>query len=321
MDYVSRMTINTGIALNTALKENVFILLVSICNYIPLIICGKPGCSKTLSVRLLYENMCGADSTDDFFKALPRLYLVSYQGSLASSSQSIEKIFQRAYKINKSLLEKKEDGRVVVYFDELGLAELSKLNPLKVLHELLEPDKFDPSRREKIVGFVGISNWRLDASKMNRAIFLARPDPNEKDLQKTAVEISQSYFAGKSDVYEDYFKDLAKTYFLYKKVIAEKVGFQELQEFHGGRDFFHLIKDACKKFIGMKRMLYHEDIYKDIIEVCLEKNFGGIRLKNFNSQTMMKNCYKGVLLNSGKGYLQVEAKQVILNIITIYDVF
>ena len=30
--------------------------------------------------------------------------------------------------------------------------------------------------------FVGISNWRLDASKMNRALYLARPDPDENDL-------------------------------------------------------------------------------------------------------------------------------------------
>jgi hypothetical protein len=52
---------------------------------------------------------------------------------------------------------------------------LSKYNPLKVLHKELEVEK-----RE--IGFVAISNWRLDASKMNRALYLARPDPVEKDL-------------------------------------------------------------------------------------------------------------------------------------------
>ena len=63
----------------------------------------------------------------------------------------------------------------VLVFDEIGLAELSKYNPLKVLHKELEVEN-----RE--IGFVGISNWRLDASKMNRALYLARPDPEEKDL-------------------------------------------------------------------------------------------------------------------------------------------
>jgi hypothetical protein len=67
----------------------------------------------------------------------------------------------------------------VFVFDEIGLAELSKYNPLKVLHNLLEVENRD-------IGFVGISNWRLDASKMNRALYLARPDPDEHDLKFTA---------------------------------------------------------------------------------------------------------------------------------------
>ena len=67
-------------------------------------------------------------------------------------------------------------------FDEIRLAELSKYNPLKVLHSLLELENRD-------ISFVGISNWRLDASKMNRELYLARPDPDEDDLKFTAVSI------------------------------------------------------------------------------------------------------------------------------------
>jgi hypothetical protein len=67
----------------------------------------------------------------------------------------------------------------VFVFDEIGLAELSKYNPLKVLHSILEVENRD-------IVFVGISNWRLDASKMNRALYLARPDPGEDDLKFTA---------------------------------------------------------------------------------------------------------------------------------------
>ena len=48
-DYLRRMTLPPGIALNTALKENIFTLLVCVVNKIPLLICGKPGCSKTLA--------------------------------------------------------------------------------------------------------------------------------------------------------------------------------------------------------------------------------------------------------------------------------
>ena len=62
-------------------------------------------------------------------------------------------------------------------FDEIGLAEKSPHNPLKVMHSLLEPPK---------VATVGISNWSLDASKMNRVINLSRTEPRDEDLRQSA---------------------------------------------------------------------------------------------------------------------------------------
>ncbi len=53
----------------------------------------------------------------------------------------------------------------VIFFDEIGLAEQSSHNPLKILHNYLEIENIN-------FAFVGISNYRLDASKMNRAIFI-----------------------------------------------------------------------------------------------------------------------------------------------------
>ena len=98
---------------------------------------------------------------------LPRVILKSYQGSLSSTSEEIEKVFDSACKKNKELSSRlgiqgsiypEEDVKVIVFFDGLGLAEISPNNPLKVLHALLEPDVNEP---EKHVGFIGISNWRL----------------------------------------------------------------------------------------------------------------------------------------------------------------
>ena len=71
---------------------------------------------------------------------------------------------------------------MVVIFDEIGLAEKSPHNPLKVLHSLLEPPK---------VATVGISNWSLDASKMNRVITLSRTEPNNSDLLESAMQIAR----------------------------------------------------------------------------------------------------------------------------------
>lgn len=68
-------------------------------------------------------------------------------------------------------------------FDEIGLAEKSPHNPLKVMHSLLEPPR---------VATVGISNWSLDASKMNRVINLSRTEPDDEDLKESARSISKN---------------------------------------------------------------------------------------------------------------------------------
>lgn len=49
--------------------------------------------------------------------------------------------------------------------DEIGLAEISPHNPLKVLHETLEKED---------IAVACISNWPLDASKMNRMLSIYR---------------------------------------------------------------------------------------------------------------------------------------------------
>ncbi len=99
-----------------------------------------------------------------------------------------------------------EDHKVlpVFVFDEIGLAELSKYNPLKVLHSILEVEN-----RE--IGFIGISNWRLDASKMNRALYLARPDPGEKDLKFTAVCIYDQ-ICEELEIHHSLIENLASAY-------------------------------------------------------------------------------------------------------------
>ena len=42
-----------GIGKNKLLKENVFLLFLSVCTKIPLIIVGKPGTGKSLSSKLI----------------------------------------------------------------------------------------------------------------------------------------------------------------------------------------------------------------------------------------------------------------------------
>ena len=59
----------------------------------------------------------------------------------------------------------------MILFDELGLAEKSESNPLKVLHSKLEY-----VGNEEGVSFFVISNYSLDAAKVNKAMNLSVPN-------------------------------------------------------------------------------------------------------------------------------------------------
>jgi hypothetical protein len=62
MYFVSQMTVPTGIARNEALCENLFMILVSVLNKIPIFVVGVPGSSKSLAVRLIQSNLRGQAS-------------------------------------------------------------------------------------------------------------------------------------------------------------------------------------------------------------------------------------------------------------------
>lgn len=277
-DILNRMEIPLGTAKNTALRENVFVILVCIFNCIPVFVVGKPGCSKSLSMQLIRSNLRGKDSANDFFKTLPQLYCVSFQGSESSTSDGIIKVFEKAQ--NYQNHNKSKDVLSVVILDEIGLAEISRFNPLKVLHNLLEPDnKVTPN-----VSVVGISNWALDAAKMNRAIHLSRPEMDEKELHETAISITKS-LTGKFDSSDaaaiegsdknearnmpeeikQLLEKLAHAYWLYNKK-------QHYKNFHGLRDFYSLTK-----YIG-KEILLDKQTNKidEVIIRGLLRNFGGL---------------------------------------------
>ena len=55
--FVEPMDLGEDIALNEALHENLFMLLVSIMNQVPILVIDKPGCSKSLAVEVLQNNL------------------------------------------------------------------------------------------------------------------------------------------------------------------------------------------------------------------------------------------------------------------------
>ena len=248
-DLVERMSEKPpDTALNTALLENVFVALISILNRIPVMIVGKPGSSKSLSVVLLQNNLRGPSSQDAYYQTLPEIYIYAYQGSTSSTSEGIEAMFKKA-----EYLQNEEDVMPVVLLDEVGLAEKSPANPLKVLHNLLEPDT---GARPKI-GVIGISNWSLDPAKMNRAIHLARPDPTYKDMYATAKAIrdarkkrAEAELEAASFPSDSVLQVLSQAFMDYLEH-QKKSG---NRNFHGLRDFYYLVKSLCAGFSDTKQL-------------------------------------------------------------------
>ena len=170
------LTNQEGYGKNKALCENIFSEFICILLKMPLIICGKPGSSKSLSIRLLLDVMNGEKSDIEFFKQFPKVVSFYYQCSLTSTSEKIEKIFENAYK----KLEKRNYEIIsLICMDEMGIADESQNNPLKVLHSQFDENSWKKNDNEKEkIAFVGISNWTLDASKMNRTLYINLGEPN-----------------------------------------------------------------------------------------------------------------------------------------------
>jgi hypothetical protein len=121
------------IAENSALLENLFSLFVSIYSKIPIFICGKPGSSKSLAVDIITQTFKRSSSQDSYFDGFANLHQNYFQGSKQTTDTGIEKVFEDALnrKGKKNMIQ-------MVFIDELGLAELSPHNPLKILHKYLD---------------------------------------------------------------------------------------------------------------------------------------------------------------------------------------
>ncbi|RIB19825.1 hypothetical protein C2G38_2141452 [Gigaspora rosea] len=251
-DYINRMTCPPNTAKNEALLENVLVMIVCILTNIPVFIIGAPGSSKSLAIRLVSQNLRGSDSNDEYFRKLPQVYLIPHQGSSSSTSDGILKVFQKAQNYQETSSNEFPVISVVL-LDEVGLAETSPFNPLKVLHSLLEPSY--PSEGPT-VSVVGISNWRLDNSKSSRALLVQRPKFDLEDLVDTAARLL--YSKTNVQISKASLQPLASAYLDY-----EQNG-QSFPNFHGLRDYYALVKSLS---LG--------DMTPENIQMALVRNFGG----------------------------------------------
>ena len=237
-EYIySNIKYENDIAKNKLLLENLFVLFCCINAKIPLFILGKTGYSKTFSMKLLIKSMKGGISESPLFKKYPSLNVSSYFCSLKSTSVEIFHSFERARRVleynNKNL----ENIISTVYFEDMGFAEQSPNNPLKIMKYIFD---YKNNEGNKKLSFVGLSHLNLDASLLNRGLFLCISTPDLEDLETSAQCFAESYNIKLARDNKDLFEVLAKIYYEYKEILKKQ--YINKKDFHGLRDFYHLIK-------------------------------------------------------------------------------
>ncbi len=322
-ELINNISFEKGIAPNKILKLNLLITFIGILTKIAVFLVGPPGCSKTLCLNLLKKSMKGINSRAKFWKLYPQLFITSFQGSLTSTSKAIKQTFNRAENTLKKWKEKKKknknekqliDGNEIislVFIDEIGLCEISPFNPLKVLHSFLELD-YKNIENENKMAFVGISNWKLDASKMNRGIYLNvfSPESNENDMIDTAFEISKIYSKSfiTEEKYENLIKYLSKAVYKYKKGLFESKDIN--RNFHGTRDFYNLIKSVVRNILNKKDCNLIDEVFFSI-----ECNYNGLFKNNesSSSKAIEKELIKNYPLENENKFNKFNIIQLITN--------
>ena len=323
MDYVAENILNSkeneslskGIAKNRALLENLFSLYFCTVNKIPLIICGKPGSTKTLSQKLLQNALKGMVSSTPLCKETKELVVFPYQGSLSSTADEIKQVFQKAKNYQKS----NKDTIAMVCIEEIGLAEINKNSPLKVIHSELEmnfdfevnddfeENLFNSYNNDKAkIAFLGISNWSLDASKMNRVIFNVIQKPDIADLKKTAMEIASSINEKIANKYIVFYEQIAESYFNY--IEQKRRDDRADVNFHGLRDFYNIIKSITRELndIDLKQnkleLIENKKNLDEIVMRNIERNFGGLPLSVYDFKNEYFKINKEKKENLDKNY-------------------
>ncbi|XP_052216221.1 E3 ubiquitin-protein ligase rnf213-alpha-like isoform X4 [Dreissena polymorpha] len=263
--FLDNVSLDKNIARNTALRENIFMMVVCIELRIPLFLVGKPGSSKSLAKTIVADAMQGNLSRSALFKHFKQVQMVTFQCSPLATSEGIIGTFKQCARFQK---DKDLDKFVsVVVLEEIGLAEDVPQMPLKTLHPLLEDGCVEDETPEnyKKVAFIGISNWALDPAKMNRGILVQREVPDLTELQNSARGICNAT----DDLYQIFIKQwiepLARGYDDVFKLASTK------REFFGLRDFYSVVKMVFK-FVNERKT---QPSRFQIVH-AIKRNFGGL---------------------------------------------
>ena len=73
--FLENMNLGNNIAKNSALRENVFMMVICIELRIPLFLVGKPGSSKSLAKAIISDSMRGKDSKSELLRQFKEVHI------------------------------------------------------------------------------------------------------------------------------------------------------------------------------------------------------------------------------------------------------
>ncbi|CAF1310983.1 unnamed protein product, partial [Rotaria sp. Silwood1] len=272
---IDNFLIPPGVAVNQAIREHIFAIVVSVVTRIPLCIIGAPGQSKTLSFQIVLQNLQGPQlSPKPFCKRLPALDPFFCLGSKYSRSEDIAYVFDRAIKREVQYRQIRIDRQCVVFLDEASLPDEKKM-VLKVLHHYLD---------ECQVSFIAIANKSFDAANANRMICVYRSLPSESDQQVLAygclgLPINKNFSQTKSHL-DNIIVGLCEGY---RKLLIS----QDIPKIFHDRDFIYMLRELRFELPRITSTDDQETCLNGIQPVALlhalEDNFNGINQNQFKS--------------------------------------
>ncbi|KAJ5069103.1 hypothetical protein M0811_11859 [Anaeramoeba ignava] len=275
---------DNAIAANEALTENLLLEFICLQNKIPLFIIGKPGTSKSLSIEILKDWLSHTSNNPQIRNQNIRpIRVFPLQCSPQTTSRSIQKIFNQAKHYQKQQNERENTSFAknlsVVLLDEVSLAEFNPDFPLKVLHEELEFSDKESTKESEKIAVISISNWKLDASKINRGVFLQRNDPDLEGLKETGRIIFSSIMREtfRNDKID---KKIPENLATISQEIFKRQNESNIirNNFFGLRDFYYLVKMVAFELTDKKKSKQHlkQQVIEDVVFHCFLRNFGGV---------------------------------------------
>jgi hypothetical protein len=185
------LVIDQGMAVNCALKENVLSLFSSIMHpsgNLAQIIVGRPGSTKSASLDALVVSSDRActDVRGRFFRYWKPIKKFVIQCTRETTANAILRVARSAAMQQRIRDQNQEPCQCVLVLEEVGIAVGSRHNPLMVLHSLIDRGVTLDDGTVIRLPIIGISNYSLDAAKMNRMRTTFRGNPSLPDLVSTA---------------------------------------------------------------------------------------------------------------------------------------